>query len=136
MNNNLQHHGIKGQKWGIRRFQNKDGSLTPAGRKRQKQDNGPIHEDYSKSHDTKSVKSMSDKELRDRINRLNMERQYAQLTATEKSMGKKIVSEVLLNVGKELAKEYVKKHAKDVMEKFPEMMGNAAANYVIKKGKI
>ena len=28
------HHGIKGQKWGIRRFQNKDGSLTPAGRKR------------------------------------------------------------------------------------------------------
>lgn len=27
------HHGIKGQKWGIRRFQNKDGSLTPAGEK-------------------------------------------------------------------------------------------------------
>ena len=34
MNNELQHHGIKGQKWGIRRFQNKDGSLTPAGNKR------------------------------------------------------------------------------------------------------
>ena len=32
--NELQHHGIKGQKWGIRRFQNKDGSLTPAGRRR------------------------------------------------------------------------------------------------------
>lgn len=30
----LQHHGIKGQRWGIRRFQNKDGSLTPAGRRR------------------------------------------------------------------------------------------------------
>lgn len=116
MNNNLQHHGIKGQKWGVRRFQNKDGSLTPAGRKRQKQDNGPIHEDYSKSHDTKSVKSMSDKELRDRINRLNMERQYAQLTATEKSIGRKIVSEVLLNVGKELAKEYLKNYAKKGIE--------------------
>ena len=116
MNNNLQHHGIKGQKWGIRRFQNKDGSLTPAGRKRQKQDNGPIHEDYSKSHDSKSVKSMSDKELRDRINRLNMERQYAQLTATEKSIGRKIVSEVLLNVGKELAKEYLKNYAKKGIE--------------------
>ena len=31
MNYALYHHGIKGQKWGIRRFQNKDGSLTSAG---------------------------------------------------------------------------------------------------------
>lgn len=30
----LTHHGIKGQRWGVRRFQNKDGSLTPAGQKR------------------------------------------------------------------------------------------------------
>jgi hypothetical protein len=28
------HHGIKGQKWGVRRYQNSDGSLTAAGRKR------------------------------------------------------------------------------------------------------
>lgn len=30
----LAHHGIKGQRWGIRRFQNQDGSFTPAGRRR------------------------------------------------------------------------------------------------------
>lgn len=33
-NDELTHYGIKGQKWGIRNYQNKDGSLTPAGRKR------------------------------------------------------------------------------------------------------
>ena len=32
--NTLQHFGIRGMKWGVRRFQNPDGSLTPAGRER------------------------------------------------------------------------------------------------------
>lgn len=33
-NGELYHHGIKGQKWGVRRYQNEDGSLTEAGMKR------------------------------------------------------------------------------------------------------
>lgn len=33
-NKDLKHWGIKGMKWGVRRYQNSDGSLTPAGRKR------------------------------------------------------------------------------------------------------
>ena len=41
MSNYIEHHGILGQKWGVRRFQNKDGSLTEAGKKRQQYGNDP-----------------------------------------------------------------------------------------------
>ena len=34
VNYEIRHHGILGQRWGVRRFQNADGSLTPAGRRR------------------------------------------------------------------------------------------------------
>lgn len=38
----IYHAGIKGMKWGIRRYQNKDGSLTPAGKKRYAQDTAQV----------------------------------------------------------------------------------------------
>lgn len=48
----LYHHGILGQRWGIRRFQNKDGSLTPAGKKKlaklQRPDGSFTEEGYKK----------------------------------------------------------------------------------------
>lgn len=36
--NELYHYGVLGQKWGIRRYQNKDGSLTPNGKRHYSKD--------------------------------------------------------------------------------------------------
>lgn len=41
MDNYIYHAGIKGMKWGVRRYQNKDGTLTPAGKKRYADDSSP-----------------------------------------------------------------------------------------------
>ena len=125
MNNELSHHGIKGMKWGIRRYQNKDGSLTSQGKKRYDRDvrenlgkkkdnridtsnpdpNRWVREDLERKKrivDTSSsmvrqlksmesetrpkskrksmdLSKMTDKEMRDRINRELLEQQYQKL---------------------------------------------------------
>lgn len=97
MDNTLQHWGIKGMKWGIRRYQNKDGSLTPAGKKR--------YSDSSTSANDTS--SLTDDELRKKINRLQLEKQYRDLMKPaeqkKRNAGKEFVQDVLKNSGKNIA---------------------------------
>ena len=97
MDNELIHYGILGMKWGIRRFQNKDGTLTPAGKKRyrERSTTDKPHEDYKRAHTPKSIKSMSDAELRNRLNRLQMERQYSQLSSSNVSKGREYVQKII-----------------------------------------
>ena len=81
----LYHWGIKGMKWGVRRYQNKDGTLTAAGKKHYAGD-GNAGEDaqepkteYAPKRTGKNAEDYSDEELRARINRLQMEKQYRDL---------------------------------------------------------
>ena len=149
----LYHHGIKGQRWGVRRYQNADGSLTAAGQKRYDRDirennakknenraiiDGPdpkrwVTEDLDRSKQVVDAHSdlvkelkkleqtttpkpttkrldlskMSDKELRDQINRELLEQQYNKLladtSATQVSKGRTILQDTLDVAGSVLA---------------------------------
>ena len=59
----LAHHGIKGQKWGVRRYQNKDGSLTAAGRKHVGVGEETKKEASSDKKDTKNKSGLDSKKL-------------------------------------------------------------------------
>ena len=131
-------------KWGIRRYQNEDGSLTSAGRKRKENELAYIsskkRKDYKANpnkwveQDMKNVKnildtsskmagttknminnsttqksklnldSMTDKQLRDRINRTLLEKQYNDMFAPKKtSRGKECVRKILDSAGTAMA---------------------------------
>ncbi|MBO7423002.1 MAG: hypothetical protein J6T99_06400 [Oscillospiraceae bacterium] len=82
MSQELYHHGILGMKWGIRRYQNKDGSLTDKGRKRLER-SGFKNSNISVSKDQTLYRvSGSDEEL-------GSERKYAALTKGEADIYKK-----------------------------------------------
>ena len=117
-NGELYHWGTKGMKWGVRRYQNKDGSLTPAGRKRYAQEEAKLKarekslkgrekaaarqakldakkaeldarekalkggkktktpEEKPASNKPKSMRDMTDDELREHTTRMQLEKQY------------------------------------------------------------
>lgn len=124
----LYHHGVKGMKWGVRRYQNKDGSLTAAGRararmtdsfksfrdKRKAKKEAEQAEEERKRRDreeirrrAKPVRALTDDELQSRIKRLTLEKQYKDLLGNVEpvSSGKKIANRILEgsieNIGKQ-----------------------------------
>lgn len=57
----LYHHGIKGQKWGIRRYQRKDGSLTNAGKRRLKREQDELRKEAAILKNRQSTKAKIDR---------------------------------------------------------------------------
>lgn len=105
-NNELFHYGIEGQKWGIRRFQNPDGTLTEAGKRRYNGDH-PTRRDRAEerkavreiNRDRKQIAKtsayLSDKEVKEYIDRLKLEKQLRDLTDENRKTGNEFLKKVL-----------------------------------------
>lgn len=96
--NELYHYGIKGMRWGIRRYQNPDGSRTALGKKRESSRNDK--EKKARKADVKNRRTISDADLKKRIERMKLEKEYKTLVDEDTAPGKKYVLEILSAVGK------------------------------------
>ena len=168
----LEHSGIKGMRWGVRRYQNKDGSLTPAGKKRYNQELANIraaekvlktkqatkakidrlnarkkaveegeaelnsvsartrlkakkntNTDVEVTPKKKTAKDMTDAELRDAVNRMQLEKQFNTLHS---ELNPKKVS---------AGKEFMAKLGKNMLDSTAEAAKNAARGFLDKKLK-
>ncbi len=103
--NELYHHGIKGQRWGVRRFQNKDGTSTYLGLKRRLSKSAIKRKKELKAYRkrVKKISKMSDEELTQRIKRLENEAKLKDLERQKIIPGGKAVAEILATSGKNAA---------------------------------
>ena len=122
MDNELYHHGVKGMKWGVR----KTPVISSSGNTRKRKSNTlSLFKKKKTTHNasvaksspaqTKSVKDMSDDELRRKIERVRLEQQYQQLNPKTVSRGQRIAKRVINNIIVPAAEDVGKQVVKSIM---------------------
>lgn len=121
----LAHHGIPGMKWGVRRYQNKDGTLTAAGKKRYDKLNAELEklspkksESDSNSNTKKAdIKDMTDDEIKEKTNRLTLEKNLRQAEKDWDAVMKTPVQNIdkkKTNKGREIVLDMLEKGARNI----------------------
>lgn len=128
--NELLHYGVLGMKWGVKKARKSSDTVDETRRKSNTQNSNTQKSNTQKSNTQNSntkqqskkfvtkkqkqkqimedLNSMSDKELRDRLNRMQMEQQYIRMMTPEKSAAKKQVEQFLINEGRNLASQMLR----------------------------
>lgn len=105
MPSDIRHFGIKGMRWGVRRWQNDDGTLTDAGKAR-----------YAERTGKRDARDMSDRELQNAVQRLRNEREYnnliKELYPSKIKKGAKAVGKILSIVGNKVIVPAIESAAK------------------------
>ena len=140
----LEHHGIKGQKWGVRRFQNADGSLTSKGKSRY----GFVESPKEHEENRKRLHDMTTSGQMDRLRSKAMETSLRgkksepskrELKKEVKLLGKMYKEAEMqgyMNSGDKLEKYYGKKYF-DLIDRIESTAAKeAAANYTKKYGDV
>lgn len=103
MENELYHYGVLGMKWGVRRTPEQ---LAKANvRAKRKSEDNAKRSDMKKA--VKSRRTLSDADLKKRIERIKMEKQLKDLTAEEISPGKNLFLRFFLPAGKKLRQRWL-----------------------------
>lgn len=117
----LFHYGVKGMKWGVRKdkkgssgptpvtvTKNRRGGVTVKGGEGHERTEQSIRTTKIRQQAKKSGKtSLTNAELQEAINRMNLEQQFDRLNANQKSAGQKFVEGLLINAGKQQAQTIV-----------------------------
>ena len=122
MDNELYHHGVKGMKWGVRKTPVRSSSGATRKRKsntlslfKKKKTTRKVSSANSSPAQTKSIKDMSDDELRKKIERVQLEQDYLQLDPKAVSRGKRITKRVMDDMIVPAAVDIGKQAVKSIM---------------------
>ena len=122
MDNELYHHGVKGMKWGVRKTPVRSSSGATRKRKsntmslfKKKKTTRKVSSANSSPAQTKSIKDMSDDELRKKIERVRLEQQYQQLNPKTVSKGQRIAKRIMNNIIVPAAEDVGKQVVKSIM---------------------
>ena len=107
----LQHYGVKGMKWGVRRSQ---AQLDRAAGRRTARKTARANKKRSSAP---PASSMDDNQLRQRINRMKMEKEYNELTSKSTGAGRKFAKKALSSAGTAIAVSQLTKAGNKVVEK-------------------